>query len=337
MSENSTFLLNNAGLGFGDYGPEDELLHPQMNAAIADEALTETQYFGFSVPEERIHGLTYFWHHPRLKTFTGGAMVWRGIKDHQLACELYDMRLFMSDTKIPTNIDRLRMPSSYQVDVIEPFKKMRVQYEDKARNNAFDIVFTAIAPPAMLPNRKHFEQPMRTKGSLTLRGKTYVVDGVNVRDRSWAEARSEAPVPFPPTAWLTGVFSDELSFNCVCTDDPGRSPDWQGIYDIPASQSLKGGWIYSKGEYTRVTQASKLTRRDPVTLHPVQHELELVDEKGQKLELTGQIVASSPTGFWCNARIFIALVKWSCKGQTGYGDSQEVQWTDYVHAKSRDK
>ncbi|MET0985585.1 MAG: hypothetical protein ABW034_09285, partial [Steroidobacteraceae bacterium] len=148
MSENSTFLLHNAGLGFGAYDADDELLHPQMNAAITDEALTETQYFGFSVPQERIHGLTYFWHHARLTTMTGGAMVWRGIKNHHLACELYDMRLFMSDKRIATNIDHLQLPCSYQVDVIEPFRKMRLQYEDKARNNAFDIVFSAIAPPA---------------------------------------------------------------------------------------------------------------------------------------------------------------------------------------------
>ncbi|MET0985523.1 MAG: hypothetical protein ABW034_08960, partial [Steroidobacteraceae bacterium] len=333
MSENSSFFLHNAGLGFGSYGPEDELLHPQMNAQITDEALTETQYFGFNVPEERIHALTYFWHHPRLNTFTGGAMVWQGIKNHHLACELYDLRLFMSDKVIGENIDHYRIPSSYQVDVIDPFKQVRLRYEDKARQNAFDIHCTAIAPPAMLPNRKHFEQPMRTTGSLTLRGKTYKVDGVNVRDRSWAEARSEAPVPFPPVAWLTGVFSDDFAFNCSCTDDPTRSPDWQGIYDIPASQALKGGWIYQKGTYTRVVEASKLTRRDPVTLRPVSHELEVVDEKGQRFSFTGQIEASSPCGYWSNVSIFIALVKWTCNGQTGYGDSQEAQWTDYVHAR----
>jgi len=33
----------------------------------------------------------------------------------------------------------------------------------------------------------------------------------------------------------------------------------------------------------------------------------------------------------------LGLVKWSWDGRVGYGDSQEVQWTDYVYLLNRDR
>jgi len=331
MSDDQSFLHSQTAVGFGEYGPEDELLHPSFRNGIAHAALTETQYFGFSVPEERIHGLAYFWHHPNLGTISGGVSAWQGIKRHHLESELYDHRMFMSDKLITSNIDHYKNDTGYQVDVIEPFKTMRIRYDDPSRKNALDITYTALGPPAMLANRKHFEQPMKTKGFLMLRGRRYEVDGYNVRDRSWGESRLEDPIGFPPLAWLTGVFGEDFSFNCTLTDHPKRSPEWLGIYQVPDEQVLKGGWIYRKGGRTRVVEGIKLTKRDPVTLCPLSHDVELIDQAGQRLHLTGTIVASSPSGYWPNAYIHIALTRWECEGRIGWGDSQECQWTDYVH------
>jgi hypothetical protein len=332
MSDDQSFLHHKAAIGFGSFGPEDELLHPAFRQEIAHDALTETQYFGFSVPEERIHGFAYSWFHPNLGTVSGGVSAWQGIKSHHLACELYDHRMFMSDKVATPNIDHYKTDVGYQVDVIEPFRKMRIRYEDTTRSNALDIIYTALTPPAMLPNRKHFEQTMKTTGFIVLRGKRYEVNGYNIRDRSWGESRREEPTLFPPVAWLTGAFGDDWSFNCTVTDHPQRSPDWQGIYQIPDDQVLKGGWIYRQGQHRRIATAIKLTKRDPVSLRPLSHELELVDDAGERLSIVGTIVASSPSGFWPNAYIHIGLVQWECAGKGGWGDSQEIQWTDYVHA-----
>ena len=337
MTENTSFILAEPQMGFGPYGPEDELLHPQMNAKVDHDGATETQYFGFNVPEENIHGYGYFWHHPKLGTVTGGVQAWRGSKAHHLASEIYDIRAYQKDSYITDNIDHHKMPCSYQVDVIKPFEELRIQYRDDARDNAIDITYTALAPPAMLPDRKHFEQIMKTRGSITLRGKTYAVDGYNVRDRSWGEVRPQEPVAFPPSVWLTGVFGDDLAFNFMGTDHPSTEPDWQSVYQIPDEASLKGGWVYHQGKYSRVVSAVKSTQRDPQSLVPLSHELELTDEKGQVFQLNGTVTSSAPTGFWANGKIEIALTRWTCNGpginqRTGWGDSQEVQWTDFVYA-----
>ncbi|MDB5971511.1 MAG: hypothetical protein JWQ90_3961 [Hydrocarboniphaga sp.] len=331
MSDDQSFLHHQAALGFGPYGPEDELLHPAAKNDIQHDALTETQYFGFSVPEARIHGFSYLWHHPNLGTLSSGVAAWQGIKPHHLAAELYDFRMFMSEQTIAAGIDHYKTDVGYQVDVIEPFKLIRIRYEDASRGNALDISYTALTPPAMLPNRKHFEQTMKTKGFLSLRGKRYEVDGYNVRDRSWGEARREEPTPFPPIAWLTGVFGEDFSFNCTLTDHPRRSPEWLGLYQVPDEQVLKGGWIYRNGEHKRVVEGIKLTRRDPLSLCPLSHELELVDQDGERLRITGTVESSSPSGFWPNVSIHIGLVRWQCENRVGWGDSQECQWTDFVH------
>ena len=337
MSEDTSFILAAPQMGFGEYGPEDELLHAEMNAEVTADGATETQYFGFNVPEENIHGYGYFWHHPNLGTITGGIQAWQGTKTHHLASEIYDIRAYQSDKMIENNIDHHRMPSSYQIDVIKPFEEMRLQYQDEARNNAVDITYTAVIPPAMLPNRKHFEQTMRTKGSITLRGKTYAVDGYNIRDRSWGEARPEEPVASPPAVWLTGAFGDDFCFNCMVLDHPSLEPEWLGIYEIPEEATLKGGWIYRDGEMTRIVRVVKSTKRNPSTLAPITHEMEIEDENGKVYKLEGRVTATSPTGFWSNCKIEVGLTQWQCSGAgidnlVGWGDSQEAQWTDFVYA-----
>lgn len=334
MSNDQAFFAHNPGVGFGEYGPEDELLHPQYKHDIQHDALTETQYFGFNVPEVGLHGFSYLWHHANLGTVSGGIAAWRGIKTHHLECELYDHRMFMSDRVVSDGIDHYAFESGYRVDVIEPFKKIRIRYEDPSRHNEVDVTYTALTPPAMLPSRKHFEQTMKTKGFVMLRGKRYEVDGFNVRDRSWGEARREDPMPMPPIVWLTGVFGEDFSFNCTLTDHPSRNPDWLGIYQFPEDKVLMGGWIYRNGTHTRVVRAIKLTKRDPITLQPLTHELELYDDTGECFRINGMVEASSPSGFWSNVKIHMALVRWDCAGHQGWGDSQECQWTDFVQGMS---
>ncbi|MGE4431536.1 MAG: hypothetical protein AB7E05_12420 [Sphingobium sp.] len=331
MSDES-FIMAKAVLGFGDYDDGDELLHPEMNAAVSSYALTETQYFGFSVPEHDIHGLTYLWCHPNLGVITGGAAVWQGYKGVQTSAELFDMRVFMNTDPIKDGIDDYTLDNSYSVKVIEPFKSIRTSYSDPARQNAFDVTYTAIAPPSMLPNRKHFEQIMRTKGQLTLRGKNYEIDGFNIRDRSWAEARQELAMPSPPVAWLTGTFGEDLAFNCVCHEDPAKDVVWRDLYpDATSAGALKGGWLYRDGKLLRFVKVSALIERDPIFLHPRRLEVELEDETGETHVITGHVQASLSFSLWPNAVVPVGLTRWEYRGRTGYGDTQDAQWTDFTH------
>jgi hypothetical protein len=59
VSEDSLPFFMKQSRGVGTIRPEDDLLHPDSFKNVADDSATETQYFGFSIPEENIHALTY--------------------------------------------------------------------------------------------------------------------------------------------------------------------------------------------------------------------------------------------------------------------------------------
>jgi hypothetical protein len=112
-------LAKNEG-GFGTCTDSDDLLHPKENALLSGDSLTETQYFGVTIPEERIHGLIYFWHHPNLRAITGGVWVWQGIKKHHLACEMHDLHSFMSDKPLANDLHSFRLSNGYGVELQSP-------------------------------------------------------------------------------------------------------------------------------------------------------------------------------------------------------------------------
>ena len=181
--------------GFADADPNDEYFHPAAAEREPGPELTETQYIGFNIPEERIHALCYLWHHPNLGVVSGGAWAWRGIKSSSLGCELFDMLTYVDDRCLGDDPHHLSLPNGYQVDIVEPLELLRLRYEDTTRRNAFEIEVEAVAPPMVLETGFHFEQPMKVTGTLTLRGVDYAVDGYSVRDRSWGQLRRERSTP----------------------------------------------------------------------------------------------------------------------------------------------
>ena len=183
---------------FGRPVPADDLLHPEMNAAVEHETLSETQYFSFSIPEAKIHSNLYLWHHPNLGVVSGGAWVWQGSKRHPVEAELNDFRLFMRDDRLQNDLHDYRLANGYGVKVIEPLKRFHVTYRDDDRRNSFDLEFTGLIPPVMTADNTHFEQPMKVRGELVLRGTRHDVDCFTIRDRSWGKPRQKDLSPLPP-------------------------------------------------------------------------------------------------------------------------------------------
>jgi hypothetical protein len=315
--------------GFGQFTDVDDLLHPQH--AQPGDTLTETQYFGFNIPEENIYGFGYFWLHPNLEVVTSGVFVAQGIKRSHLQAELFDVRAYVDSKSVLTNdLHSYRMPNSYGVDVIEPGRKMRVFYEDTRAKNRIEFEANAVMPVAMRANNKHFEQTMKVDGELVLRGKSYRIDGFNVRDRSWGELRPEDAQLLPPMTWMTGAFGEGFSFNCNAFDDPELNPDWHGKMQLPTANSFNDGWVYRDGELIRVISASKITRRDPQTGRPIAHEIKMTDAHGRVYAIKGAITAGVPWSGWPNVVVQLFLTRWEWEGRVGWGDTQEVQWNDYT-------
>jgi len=329
MEEQPYFMNPNVG-DLGKYVIEDEMLHPQFESK-GGSALTETHFFGFSVPEAAIHSILYAWHHPNLRSVSGGVHVFQGVKSHSPGAEIADHRHFMSDAALRKTFPNYSLDMGYRVEMLEPGMKFRTTYNDESRTSSLDVIHTAVSEPLVWPGDKHFEQVMRTKGELVLRGKPYRIDGYHVRDRSWGQPRPEDPFRAPPHSWVTGVFDDETALHLTAADDPARDPAWRNIFpDFDPAQCVKFGWMILKGRKTSLRSASKLTTYDRTTLMPTSIDINLIDEHGDSHHIKGTLVAGTPVHFWHNTRIPICLARWQYNGRIGWGDIQDVQYPDFV-------
>lgn len=320
---------------FGRYNDKDELLHPER--VVPGDTLTETWAYLWYVPEERLYSQIHIWVHPNLNLVTAGIGVWRGHKNSMISAELMDVPAFVSASGLGDGRD-MKFANSLHVEIIEPFKRIRITYEDPKRGNELDLMITDFSPPVMRGSENHFDQATRNKGRVRLRGREYAIDGLGMRDRSWGELRTEALVPAPPFTWMTGSFARAgMSWHLAAFDDPARRPDWLGLFDVTPEELIHDSWLYRDGKLCRLQDASKLTRRDPLTLRPVSQEIFFRDDRGREYQIEGKITASLPWVGWPNMSCYLCLTEWSWDGQIGYGDTQEVQWGDFQHALRQDQ
>jgi hypothetical protein len=316
---------SNLGGGFGTHQPADELFH---GTGGPEDSLTETWFWNFHVPEAAINCYAYCWVHPNLKVVTGGLFIYQGVKTSHLGCEVFEMRDYMSSAVVGAG-DDIALPNGLRVRALKPLEHLRLTFEDTCRQSAVDVELKAAGVPIMRANNKHFEQVMHVTGRLLLRGKEYAVNCHAVRDRSWAEPRPENHAPVPPYTWVTGTFGAEFAFNVGSHDDPGRNPDWAGRMQPPA-RIFNDGWVVVKGEQRRIVSASKITRREFPLCRPLHHEYEFTYSAGDTYQMTGRIIAQTAWSGWSNMNCHLGLVEWDWNGRKGYGDSQEVQWNEYV-------
>lgn len=314
------WITASAGTGFGEFTDADEFLH---GTGPEGDTLTETWFWGFNVPEHAINCYAYCWVHPNLEVASAGLLIYRGITPQHMACELFDYRTYLSAGVVGDGSD-IQVPGGLRVQVIDPLRTLRMTYADPGRDTELDITMTAIGDPIMRANSLHFEQLMRTRGDLVLRGEALSVDSVTVRDRSWGELRPEGHVPVPPYNWITAVFDEgALAVNVGSFDDP----------DAPGA--IKDGWVRRDGELRRLVRATKRIVRDPETLRPVRYEIDALDTEGASLSFTGEVIASVPHIGWHNMICHLALVRWDFDGAVGHGESQDCQWNDYVWRNTR--
>ena len=123
------------GGGFGAYEDRDEQLHPEHR--VPHDSLTETWAYMFWIPKQRISSIIYLWVHPNLGVLTGGLTVYRGHKSHHLQAEIFDIPIFNSAAPcIHDNGLDIQVPNGLRVQILEPFKSIRVRYADDSRGNS---------------------------------------------------------------------------------------------------------------------------------------------------------------------------------------------------------
>lgn len=331
MSDEKPFFISQNS-GFSPIDGADELLHPGKNAQIKADSLTETQYFAFCIPEERIHAYGYLWHHPNLRVVGGGLFVWQGHKRTVTHGELCDYRNYMNDSVLKNDLHEYCLENSYGIKIVEPLKRHHMSYADPQRQNFVELDYEAVSPAVMFADGNHFEQAMKATGSLTLRGKHYKVDCFTLRDRSWGKPRPEDNLPLPGASWMQGVFSEHFAFSCNMFDQIGSSHELAGTaLALPEERTLNGGWLYRDGKVGRLVHGKKRMERDPESRMPLRVEFEVTDELGRAIHVRGSSIASTTWMPWSNIFMPIVLMRWECEGMIAHGDCQEGIWNDYLN------
>jgi hypothetical protein len=321
-----------AGKPLGAIVEQDEFLHPV--APGAHYSTTETSYFGFNIPEKQINGEVYVWFHPALKMMSASVYIWRGIKRSTLACEYVNHYHYLPMAE--QIADYTIEPLGLHIRVIEPLKRVELTCKDPERDVSFKLLQSAIMPPGGRPGGHHFTQAMKVEGELNLHGERFAVNGYFSRDRSWGNERREVARNVPPISWMVGVFGDDLAFHVLAYDEPSLGPEWVGAFPSPApGKNLIWGYVRRDGETFSVRRAAVLTRREPDGLSPRVKELEVEDVGGKIHRIRGTVDARMPWQTWQNMNVYFCLTRWELDGRIGWGDTQDIQYNEYVRRFAR--
>ena len=310
---------------FGVCVDADDYFHPQeFNPPGA--SVTETYYFTFSIPEQRINAFIYLWLHPNLGVLSGGVHVYQGRKTHYLGAEYYNWLDYLDASEhINGDNGSVSLPNGFGLKIKQPFHEHELTFEDKAANTRFHLIQCAAMPAAVRSGNKHFEQNMKVEGELVLRGKKHRVECFGVRDRSWGEHRPEGHMQVPPYTWIT-IGSADWALNVASFDDMKQYPHHDGSIKIPP-RLFSDGWVYRDGTLTRITSCTRKTIRDDELIP--QHLVEVTDKLGRNYHLHGKTVAACMVVGWKNSLQQQTLMSWDVDGVSRWGESQDVHWHDF--------
>lgn len=325
------WVVTKSETDFGSVVDADDYFHPR-DIHPPGASVTETYYFGFSVPEEKVFGFLYLWLHPNLEVLSGGVLLYQGRKRSFLAADYHNWYDFLDTSAINGDNGTVTLPNGFVMKIVKPFQEHELLFEDKRADTRFHLVQRAAMPPAVRGGNKHFEQNMKVEGELVLRGKRYRVDCYSVRDRSWAEPRPEELLPVPPYTWVT-IGNADFAMNVAGFDDMSQYPVHPGI-EVPP-KLFTDGWVWRDGQLTRITECKRKTQRDD-GLVPLIHTIEATDKLGRKYSVQGETVAGSPVGGWKNIVMQQTLMRWRVNGASYWGESQDVHWHEFERQFRKD-
>ena len=324
------FALTLAGAELNICKPEDEFLHPPVETGHYSS--TETTYWGFNIPEHLLNGEIYMWFHPVLKMCSASVYIWKGLKRTTLSCEYINHFHYLPMPENGIADYRVADAIDLRFKVIEPLKKIQIEFHDEERNVSFSLLNQAIMPPGGRPGGHHFTQAMRVTGELNLFGEALKVDGFFSRDHSWSDERREIARKGPPGTWMVGVFDENFAFHATGADDPATNPEWRDRYpQVQPGKTLRWGYVFKDGVTTPLASMRKKTYREEDGLSPRLYELEPTDVKGKIYNIRGYVQARMPWQTWQNMNVYFCQTRWECDGKIGYGDAQDIQMNDFVH------
>jgi hypothetical protein len=289
-------------------GPADDDFHPPVREP---DTWTETSWFAAAVPERGLGIWTYPLFRPGLGILACTIYVWGpGTVE---PWELPYWRCWWH-MPIPEGIQ----PTSFALSnglayrTLEPMTAYEISYaaDDGVK---FDLTFQAIHAPhplGVVDGIGHLDQLGRVQGELVLHGERIAVDCIEMRDRTWGPRRESRQATY--LGYSYGAGADGFAFHASTRLDR-HTGEWK----------LMTGFVLGRGAPRAVTAVRRHVTRDELG-RPVAVALTLVDDRGEELTATGEVVSllshiTTPFFVW------VSLVRWRfTDGTEAFGEDQDT-------------
>lgn len=274
--------------------------------------MTETSWFAFCNPEQKLGGWLYTMARPNIGTVAGGAWIW----DHtaHLPWEvLYNANYTALRLPRDQDLSDITLPTGVSIKAVEPTMGYDLGIADGAVCQA-TLHFQGVMP--LRPLRKggspfgganHFDQFGRVTGTVQLEERTVEIDCLGMRDRSWGPRPEHRP---KKSAYVTGMATPQDGFLAVTK--------WhEGV------EQIAYGFMIRDGVTADLVSGTRRVERDPAQGWVTRITIEGRDEHGRTLEAAGTRLS----GIIINRHSFIdsnGLIEWSINGHTGHGEDQDM-------------
>jgi hypothetical protein len=303
--------------------PEDAQFHPPTSGA---RMWAETNFFGFEIPEQRLHVGVYALFRPNLDVVNSAIFVNSRRVAASWEIDYWDHRAYLP---MPQGRDLLdyRLDNGLAIKCSKPNEVWDIAFESPECE--IDVRYEALMPafdmhdPSMNPRAKapvsgdlsastaytgHFDMTGRVTGEMRIHGETHRVDWFSTMDHSWGVRQERQPGVM---TWLQAHVSPELAFHVMCDFDPRRGPGES--LDL----ALTHGYVLDAGEVIGLAEGSGYTERQGLAAQRTT--LDLVDARGRSWNLRGEGQTAFPCQYWPGSIAFMTLHRWSIGDHIGHG------------------
>jgi hypothetical protein len=228
----------------------------------------------------------YPWFRPKLGIAGGG--VWAGDDQADTAWNIvhcdYNFQLPAAHPEAWVQGTTLSLPQGITIKVLEPLMRYELSYDHPGLS--FKVTFTAIHP-ANIATRPigesqlfagRIDQCGRVVGEITVSGKTYAVDCLSMRDRSWGARRDDNTEM--NIGYCHATASEKEAFLAVSNHAAA------GAASNDDNAPIVSGYLMQNGELHPLSKGTATLKRNAAGT-PVGFELKATDAAGRTLEATG--------------------------------------------------
>jgi len=301
---------------------QDARFHPP---ADLDPLWCETNWFGFTIPEQRMRGFAYALFRTNLGVCRSMVQVFSRRQQHVLA-----MDYLRDEYHLPipeSDLDDFRLANGLRVKMTKPLEEWTVRFDD-GRGTCLDLVQTALMPPVSITELAipgsgagyavfqrheaapmetgHIDQTLHVEGEIAVNGRVLRVDFPSNRDHSWGPRREYGHN-------VMGNF-DEAHFGERGRD---RSFLMQTRNDTLERGTVTHGYLREGREVIPFRAGVGRYRFANWTLIALEYELE--DARGRTHILRGEPISTAES-YQVNAFAVYGVVRWTLEGETGWGD-----------------